>query len=119
MVGIILFCFQVVSSVGGIVVLTLLFGFASGVYIALPFVIVVNLSKHKPQFIATRMGMLCVCFSAAVLAGGPGAGGILGDGRNLHWAGVWSYGGAASVVAGLGFLLVRWKVGGSRLAAKV
>lgn len=118
-VGIILFCFQAVSSVGAIVVLTLLFGFFSGIYIGLPFVIAVNLSKHKPHLIATRMGMLCVCLSGAVLAGGPGAGAILGNGRDPHWKSVWCYGGATSVAAGVIFLVIKWKVGGSRLTAIV
>lgn len=118
-VGIVLFCFQVVSSVAGIVILTLLFGFFSGIYIALPFVIVVNISKHRPQVIATRMGMLCVGLSGAVLAGGPGAGAILGEGVILDWTSVWCYGGAASIASGLVFSIVRWKQVGTKLKAFV
>lgn len=46
---------------------------------------------------------------AGVLAGGPGAGGILGKPENPHpnWTGVWTYGGVTAIAAGVIFCVLR------------
>ena len=112
-------CYLAVSSAGGIIVCTLLFGFFSGIFIALPPVLFVALTKDKSK-IGTRMGMGFAMIAIGVLCGGPAAGGILGaDRRNLHWTGVWIYAGVAALVAGTIFTILRIRRGGMKLKVKV
>lgn len=56
-VGIVALCYMAVSSSGGMVVVALLFGFFSGIFIALPPVLYVALTKDKSK-IGTRIGEL-------------------------------------------------------------
>lgn len=108
-----------VTNVAGIVVCTLLFGFFSGIFIALPPVLFVKLTKDKSK-IGTRMGMGFAMIALGVLCGGPGGGGILGNDRqNLHWTGVWIYAGVAALVAGTIFTTLRVMRGGMKLKVKV
>ena len=112
MVGIILLCYMAVTSLAGIVVVTLLFGFFSGVFIALPPVLFVALTEDKSK-IGTRMGMGFAMIGIGVLCAGPGGGAILGtDVKNLHWNATWTYAGVAALVAGASFTILRFiKVG--------
>lgn len=90
-----------VTNLGGIIILTLLYGFFSGVFIALPPVCFVQLTKDKSK-IGTRMGMGFAFLGFGVLSGGPGGGSILGtDISNLHWTNLWVYGGTFAVGSGL------------------
>nr|POE60624.1 aspyridones efflux protein apdf [Quercus suber] len=99
-VGIVLLCNLAVNSTGGIIVTVLFFGFFSGIFIALPPVLFVALTKDKTK-IGTRMGMGFALIGCGVLAGGPGGGAILGnDPDNLDWTGVWIYGGVPALVTG-------------------
>ncbi|KAK6368955.1 hypothetical protein LTR64_007114 [Lithohypha guttulata] len=118
-VGILAFCMIAVNSVGAIVVLAILLGFFSGVFIALPPVLFVALTKDKTK-IGSRIGMGFGVLGFGVLAGGPGGGALLGDeSSDLNWSGTWAYAGATAVASGAIFLVVRvWKVGW-KLKAKV
>ena len=112
MVGIILLCYMAVTSLAGIVVVTLLFGFFSGVFIALPPVLFVALTQDKSK-IGTRMGMGFAMIAIGVLCAGPGGGAILGtNNKDLHWNAAWTYAGVAALVAGAAFTTLRFlKVG--------
>ncbi len=55
MVGIVLLCYLAVDSAGGIVVCALFFGFFSGIFVALPPVLFVALTKDKSK-VGTRIG---------------------------------------------------------------
>ena len=110
--GIVLFCNVAVRSVGGIVVTTLLLGFFSGVFVALPPAIFVTLTRDKSK-LGTRIGMGLAMAGLSLLAGGPGGGRILGNvaGR-LNWTGIWSYAGITGLSGGVIFLALRtWKAG--------
>lgn len=106
-VGIVLLCYMAVSSSGGMIAVTVLFGFFSGIFIALPPVLIVALTKDKSK-IGTRIGMGFTMFGIGVLAGGPGGGSVLGDNqKDLHWDGVWIYGGVCVLAASATFFVLR------------
>jgi MFS family permease len=98
--SLLLFVMQAVHSTAGIVVVVLLFGFFSGVFIALPPVIFVQLTADK-SMIGTRIGMGFALIAFSTFAGGPGAGGVLGSDGGLNWTGLWSYGGATMAAAAI------------------
>ncbi|KAF2226737.1 putative monocarboxylate transporter [Elsinoe ampelina] len=105
--GALIFGLVGVNSVGGIVAIAVLFGFFSGVFIALPPVCIAILTQDKSR-IGTRIGMAFGVLALAVLIGGPGGGGILGNGdpMDLNFRGLWIFGGvvataSACVIAGL------------------
>ncbi|KAI0124000.1 major facilitator superfamily domain-containing protein [Xylariales sp. AK1849] len=110
--GILVLCMQAVHSVGAIVVLALLFGFFSGVFIAIPPVIFVALTKDKSR-IGTRIGMGFAIIGFGTLIGGPGGGAVLGQtGDGENWNGLWIFGGVTMIVAGFLFVGLRcWKYG--------
>lgn len=115
-----------VTNAGGMIVVTLLFGFFSGIFIALPPVLFVALTEDKSK-VGTRIGMGFAVIGLGVLAGGPGGGGILGTSgsgadlasENLHWNGTWTYAGVAVLVGSAIFTVVRVMKGGSRLMVRV
>ncbi len=83
------------------VVVTLLYGFFSGVFIALPPVCFVRLTEDKRK-VGTRLGMGFGIMGFGVLVGGPGAGRLLGDhGTDLQWTSLWVFGGTMAVASGL------------------
>jgi MFS family permease len=108
-----------VKSSAALIVEAVLLGFFSGIYIALPPVIFVQLTPDKSK-IGTRIGMGFALLGGGVLAGGPGGGGILqrhGDGPNdpLDWHGTWIYGGvctlaSAAIMAGVRFMRAGVKI---------
>ena len=113
--ALLLFCMQAVKSTAGIVVMVLLFGFFSGVLVALPPVLFVQLTQDKSK-IGTRIGTGFALIAMSTFAGGPGAGAVLGDGDGrsggLRWSAMWSFGGAVVVLSGLILLALRcWKYG--------
>jgi MFS family permease len=110
---ILVFCNMAVTNLGGIVVQALLFGFFSGIFIALPPVCFFSLTADKTK-LGTRLGMGFAVIALGVLAGGPGGGGILqADPEDLNWNGTWAYAAATLLVAGVIFVGVRvMKVGG-------
>lgn len=118
-VGIVLLCFLAVHDAAGMIVEALFYGFFSGIFIALPPVLFVQLTQDKSK-VGTRIGMGFAIIGIGVLAGGPGAGGIIGtDDSNLNWTGAWVYGGVCVLVASVIFAVVRVMKGGTKLMAKV
>ncbi|CAK3884310.1 transporter MCH4 [Lecanosticta acicola] len=119
-VGIVLFCMIAVQSAGGLIVEAALFGFFSGIFIALPPVLFVALTQDKSK-VGTRIGMGFAIVGLGVLAGGPGGGGILGTGDDgdLHWTGTWVYAGVCAIAAGVIFGGVRFMRSGAKVMAKV
>lgn len=108
-----------VKNLAGIVVITLLYGFFSGVFIALPPVCFVRLTKDKSK-VGTRMGMGFAFVGFGVLAGGPGGGRILGnDLADLHWTQLWVYGGTMAVGSGLLLCMLRFWLTKGRLMVKI
>ncbi|KAK4213776.1 major facilitator superfamily protein [Rhypophila decipiens] len=108
-----------VESLAGIIIFTLLYGFFSGVFIALPPVCFVRLTADKSK-IGTRMGIGFACFGCGVLVGGPGGGGVLGiDPANLHWTSLWVYGGTFAFVSGFLLAGLRFWLSKGKLLAKV
>lgn len=108
-----------VTSLAGIVIITLLYGFFSGVFIALPPVCFVRLTEDKSK-VGTRMGMGFAFVGFGVLAGGPGGGRILGtDLAHLQWTELWVYGGTMTVGSGLLLCVLRFWLSKGRLVAKI
>lgn len=118
-VGIVLLCFLAVHNAAGMIVDALFYGFFSGIFIALPPVLFVQLTKDKSK-VGTRIGMGFGIIGLGVLAGGPGAGGIIGTGNssNLHWTGAWVYAGVCVIAASCIFGAVRVMKGGTKLMVK-
>lgn len=116
--GILVFCMVAVGSVGAIVIVTLLFGFFSGVFISLPPVCFVMLTKDKSK-IGTRIGMGFALIGFGILIGGPGGGSILGQSDTPNWTGLFIFGGACEVVSALVFFALRFYKVGFNLKVKV
>ncbi|KAI1177092.1 MFS general substrate transporter [Nemania sp. FL0916] len=74
-----------VYSTAGLVIYSVLFGAASGVFTGLPAAGVVTLSPDKSK-IGTRLGLTLVYVGIGVLVGNPIAGAILG--QNNNWVGL-------------------------------
>ena len=118
-VGITLLCYMAANNLGSLIACTIFFGFFSGVFIALPPVLLAALTKDKSK-VGTRMGMGFAMIGIGVLCGGPGGGGILGtDNSNLHWDGVWIYAGVTTLVAGTVFTILRFVQTGFKLKVKI
>ncbi|KAJ1559893.1 hypothetical protein HK405_008954, partial [Cladochytrium tenue] len=83
------------ATLGGVVAIAFIYGFFSGVMIALPIVCLVRLTPDKTK-IGTRLGMGIGLASLGMLVGRPGAGAVLGsDPDNLRWTDTWIHGGCA------------------------
>ncbi|KFA70780.1 hypothetical protein S40288_09367 [Stachybotrys chartarum IBT 40288] len=110
--GILVISMQAVDNLAGEVIMAILFGFFSGVFIALPAVVYIMLTVDKSR-LGTRIGMGFATLGLGTLIGGPGAGAILqqtGDGHN--WVGTWVFGGVTLFASGICFLVLRlWKFG--------
>jgi hypothetical protein len=97
-----------VRTLGGVTTIAVLYGFFSGVFIALPPVCFVRLTKDKSK-IGTRIGMGFSLLGFGVLAGGPAGGAILdSDSRasHLEWDNLWIYGGCMSAGAGVSMCML-------------
>ncbi|KAL4925291.1 major facilitator superfamily domain-containing protein [Aspergillus undulatus] len=115
MVGILILCLITVTNQAGMIVIAVFSGFFSGALIGLPPLCFVALTEDKSK-IGTRIGMGFGMMAFGVLAGGPGAGDILGGGDNspMNWNCVWIFGGvstlaASAILAGLRFVRVGFK----------
>jgi MFS family permease len=117
-VSLILFCALAVHNAAGLIAIAVMFGFFSGVFIALPPVILVALTKDKSR-VGTRMGMAFAVIGLGVLAGGPGAGAILGTEGGMNWTGTWVYAGLSPLVGACLFITVRVLVMGRRVMVRV
>lgn len=117
--SILIFCMIAVGNLGSIVTLALLFGFFSGVFIALPPVCLVALTADKSK-IGSRIGMAFGFMGFGTLAGGPGGGSVLQNyGSGLNWTGLWIYGGVSCAVAAAIFAVVRFMKAGGQIKVKV
>ncbi|KAL8944730.1 MAG: hypothetical protein Q9216_000299 [Gyalolechia sp. 2 TL-2023] len=115
--GVLMLCMIAVGSEAAIIILAILIGFFSGVFIAMPPVCFVALIKDKSR-IGTRIGMGFAMIGSGMLVGGPGGGGILGTEEPLEWVGLWAFGGVAAIVAGLFYIALRVARSGIRLRVK-
>lgn len=105
--GILQLCMLAVNEVGAIIVVALLTGYFSGVYVALSPLLFATVTKDKSKM-GTRMGMGFAMMSPSVFLGGPAAGAILGsDPSNLHWSSTWIFSGVCVLGAACIFLYER------------
>lgn len=115
--GVLMFCMIAVKSEAAIIVVALLVGFFSGVFIAMPPVCFIALIKDKSR-IGTRVGMGFSIAALGLLIGGPAGGSILGSKDPLDWAGLWAFGGVSACVAGVVYAGLRVARGGFKLSVK-
>jgi MFS family permease len=117
--GVLTLCLMAVTNLGCVISIALLYGFFSGVYVALPPVCFVRLTADKSK-IGTRIGMGFAFTSVAVLTGGPGGGGVLGtDVTDLHWHSLWIYGGILSITGSVMLLALRFYLTKGKLLVKM
>lgn len=117
--GILTFAMLGVKTLPAITVITLIYGFFSGIFIALPPVVFVNLTADKSK-VGTRMGMGFTIFGFGVLAGGPGGGGILGErGGDLHWTNLFVYAGVLATASGVFMTVLRFWLTKGKLWVKI
>jgi MFS family permease len=117
--GVLSLCMIAVDSLAGIVVVAVLYGFFSGVFVAMPPLVFVRLTANRAM-IGTRIGMGFAVCGFAVFIGGPAAGAILGtDDADLHWASVWTFGGVCTLASGVLLILFRFYLSKGKLWAKV
>lgn len=95
MSGILILVLIPTHNLGGIVVVTLLYGFFSGTFVSLPPTIIVHMSPNR-GLIGTRLGMSFSVVAVGALIGNPIAGAIL-DAKGF--TSVWIFGGCL-VLAG-------------------
>lgn len=98
--GVLILCMMAVKSQAAVIVLAVLTGFFSGLYIALPPICFVVLTADKTK-LGSRMGMSYSIIAFSMLMGGPGGGNLLGKVDPLNWQGLWIYGGVMCCVSGL------------------
>ncbi|KAJ1539922.1 hypothetical protein HK405_012271, partial [Cladochytrium tenue] len=116
--AILTFCMNAVTSLGGVVALAVLYGFASGVFVSLPAVCYIRLTADKAK-LGTRMGMGFALAALGMLAGGPGGGAVLGRfSEDRHWTNLWVYGGCTMLASGVAMVLLRFWLAKGRLVAK-
>ena len=115
--GVLMFCMIAVKSEAAIIVVALLLGIFTGVFIAMPPVCFIALIRDKSR-IGTRMGMGFATVAFGLLVGGPGGGSILGTQDPLNWTGLWIFAGVMSCVAGVVYAGMRVARGGFRLDVK-
>jgi MFS family permease len=118
MVGVLIMCLITVTSEAALIVIAVFSGFFSGALIGLPPLCFVALTEDKSK-IGTRIGMGFGMMAFGVLAGGPGAGNILGGAGDLDWDGLWVFGGVTTLVAAGVFFVLRIVRGGFKVAVKV
>lgn len=102
--GVLALCMMAVKTEPSIIVISILLGFFSGMYIALPPLCFVALTSDKSK-IGSRLGMGFGLVAFGMLAGGPGGGRVLGGREPLDWDGLWIFAGTMCCV-GAGFYAV-------------
>ncbi|EFX05057.1 major facilitator superfamily transporter monocarboxylate [Grosmannia clavigera kw1407] len=113
------FCMIAVKDLAGVVVVAILFGFFSGVFIALPGVCFVHLTADKSK-LGTRMGIAFATLGFGVLTGGPGTGAIIGsDDTDLHWTSAWVFGGCTMAGSAVMLIALRLYLTKGKLAVKI
>ncbi|KAI1875978.1 uncharacterized protein JN550_001474 [Neoarthrinium moseri] len=117
--GILAFCMiPARGSEASLIALTVLAGFFSGVFVSMPAVCFVPLTRDK-SMIGTRIGMGCGMMAFGLLIGGPGAGAILGTSEPLSWPALWLYCGVSTCASGLMYTALRLYRSGLKLSSKV
>ncbi|KZF18992.1 MFS general substrate transporter [Xylona heveae TC161] len=109
--GALMFALVNLSSLAGIVVISLLYGFFSGAFVSLPPTCFVRLSPDRSH-VGTRMGMGYAVMTVGNLIGTPVAGTIL---QNQGFNTMWIFGGIMSIAGGLTMMISRniqvgWKL---------
>ncbi|KAI3333355.1 MFS general substrate transporter [Ustulina deusta] len=115
--AVLMFSFIGARTEASIIALTVLSGFFSGVFIAMPPVCFATITKDKSK-IGTRIGMGFGMISLGLLAGGPAGGGVLGTVEPLRWAALWGFAGAVTFVSSLIFFTVRVHRSGFKIFIK-
>ncbi|KAF2134744.1 monocarboxylate permease-like protein-like protein [Dothidotthia symphoricarpi CBS 119687] len=121
--GVLMFCLVPLRAgqVGAMVTLTVLLGFFSGVFVAIPGTCFPRLTKDK-SMLGTRVGMGFGVIGFGMLVGGPGAGRVLSPSSSptgaLDFTGLWIFGGVAAIASGLLYCVVRFLLAGSKLVVK-
>ena len=115
--GVLILCMLAVKTQGAIIAVAIFVGFFSGVFIAMPPLCFVVLTKDKSK-IGTRIGMGYSMIAFGVLVGGPGGGAILGIVDPLNWHGLWIFGGVSACAAGFIYFGLRLKKFGFKLNMK-
>ncbi|KAH6887048.1 monocarboxylate permease [Thelonectria olida] len=117
LLGVTMLCLLAVRNAAGMVVEAVVTGFFSGIIVALPPVCFRVLTENK-SMIGTRIGQGFAIGGLGLLAGGPGAGAVLGNVEPLNWTGLWVYGGVTVCIAGLIHACVRLMRSGLALKIK-
>ena len=104
------------SSLAGIVIVALFYGFFSGAFVSLPPTCFVRLSSKDRSLIGTKMGMGYAVMAIGNLIGTPSAGAILQD---RGFDAMWIFGGVMSIAGGMTMLLSRSIQGEWKLLARV
>ncbi|CAO1629782.1 unnamed protein product [Parajaminaea phylloscopi] len=103
--AILVFIFPLCTKLGGIIVFTMLYGFASGCYVSLIPAAIAQLGSTET--IGTRLGMMFGVMSVGGLVGTPIAGAILGSGNDLHWWPALCYAGALMLAGCMSITVAR------------
>ncbi|KAJ5177671.1 MFS general substrate transporter [Penicillium coprophilum] len=106
--GALMFALVNLSSLAGMVVVSLLYGFFSGAFVSLPPTCFVHLSPDR-SLIGTRMGMGYATMTIGNLIGTPVAGAIL---QSKGFNSMWIFGGIMSIAGGLTMMVSRNIQGG-------
>ncbi|KAL9094562.1 MAG: hypothetical protein Q9165_003121 [Trypethelium subeluteriae] len=93
MTSVLQFCLIGTHNTGGIIVITLLYGFFSGTFVSIPPTIFVMLAPNRGM-VGTRMGMGFTIISIGVVVGTPACGWIL---NAAGWKYVWVFGGLTTM----------------------
>lgn len=102
--AILTFCLTAIKNTAGLVVYSILYGFAAGAFMGLPAAGVVRLSADKSK-IGTRLGMTLATVGCGVLVSNPIAGAVL-NGRG-GWLGLVMWCGALLAVSSIGMAASR------------
>lgn len=73
-----------ITSLAGIIVFAIIYGFASGAYVSLQTAAVARLTKDI-RLLGGRLGMVFFCGGVGALIGNPIAGTLLGHGSHTYW----------------------------------
>lgn len=109
--GALMFALIDMSSLAGLIVISLLYGFFSGAFVSLPPTCFVKLSPDR-RLIGTRMGMGYSVMTIGQLIGTPVAGAILED---RGWMAMWVFAAVTSIAGGLGMMVSRNLQGGWKI----
>jgi MFS family permease len=118
-IGVVLLTNIAVHNAAGVICTAVAFGLLSGIFVALPPLLFMVLTKDKRK-LGSRMGMAYAMVGLAVLPGGPGSGAVLRhDAGRADWTAAWTFGGVLNLSAFAAFCTLRLWQGGAHLKAKM